>query len=49
MKGLNFFTAWLVPRVFLYSATLFTLKMAVYSMLLQLPTFLREERNYDEA
>lgn len=47
-KRINFFTAWLVPRVFLYSATLFTLKMAVYSMLLNLTTFLKEELGYDD-
>jgi sugar phosphate permease len=29
-----------VPRVFLYSATFFFTKFAVYSILLQLPTFL---------
>eukprot|EP00347_Sterkiella_histriomuscorum_P010684 403375320 len=47
-KKLNFFTAWLVPRVFLYSATLFCAKLAVYSMLLQLPSFLKQELNYSD-
>ena len=38
---ISFWKAWLLPRVMLYSSALFLTKMAVYNLLLQLPTFLK--------
>jgi sugar phosphate permease len=42
----SFFRAWLIPRVFLYSATLFTVKLATNSMLLWTPLLLKEYKSY---
>jgi sugar phosphate permease len=45
-ERVSFFKAWLIPRVFLYSATLFCVKLAVNSMLLWMPLLLKEYKNY---
>jgi MFS family permease len=39
-ERVSFWKAWLIPRVFLYSATLFCVKLATNSMLLWLPLLL---------
>ena len=43
---MSFIKAWLIPRVFLYSATLFCVKLATNSMLLWLPLLLKEYKEY---
>jgi MFS transporter, OPA family, solute carrier family 37 (glycerol-3-phosphate transporter), member 3 len=45
-ERVSFIKAWLIPRVFLYSATLFTVKLAVNSMLLWMPLLLKEYKGY---
>ena len=45
-KRVSFMQAWLIPRVFLYSATLFCVKLAVNSMLLWMPLLLKEYKGY---
>jgi MFS family permease len=39
-KKITFFEAWMLPRVMLYSSAFFCTKMAVYCLLLLLPSFL---------
>ncbi|CDW80091.1 sugar phosphate exchanger 3 [Stylonychia lemnae] len=46
---INFFKAWLLPKVFLYSLSFFCTKLAVYSLLLWLPLFLSENLNYQDS
>ena len=43
---MSFWRAWLIPRVFLYSATLFCVKLAVNSMLLWMPLLFKEYKGY---
>ena len=48
-KKISFFKAWMLPGVMLYSSAFFCTKMAVYILLLWLPTFLKEsELKYDD-
>jgi sugar phosphate permease len=44
---ISFWKAWLLPRVLLYSSALFLTKMAVYNLLLQLPTFLKTSPGFN--
>ena len=45
-ESISFWKAWLLPRVILYSSALFLTKMAVYNLLLQLPTFLKKDPHF---
>lgn len=45
-ESISFWKAWLLPRVILYSSALFLTKMAVYNLLLQLPTFLKTDDHF---
>ena len=45
-ERVSFCQAWLIPRVLLYSATLFCVKLAVNSMLLWMPLLLKEYKGY---
>jgi sugar phosphate permease len=45
-ERVSFLKAWLIPRVFLYSATLFCVKLATNSMLLWMPLLLKEYKGY---
>lgn len=45
-ERVTFLRAWLIPRVFLYSATLFCVKLATNSMLLWMPLLLKEYKGY---
>ncbi|CDW86014.1 glycerol-3-phosphate transporter 5-like [Stylonychia lemnae] len=47
-KRINFLTSWRVPRVFLYSCCFFTVKLAVTSFLLLLPSFLKQELDFSD-
>lgn len=48
-KKISFFNAWMLPGVMLYSSAFFCTKMAVYILLLWLPTFLKEsELKYND-
>lgn len=44
-QRISFFRALILPRVFLYGATYFFMKLAVVSMMLWLPQFLQEKFN----
>ena len=46
-ESISFWKAWLLPRVILYSSALFLTKMAVYNLLLQLPTFLKKDPHFN--
>jgi sugar phosphate permease len=46
IKRINLLTAWLIPGVALYSSLYFILKLTVYSMLLWLQLYLKEELSY---
>lgn len=41
VSSISFWKAWLLPRVLLYSSAFFCTKMAVYCLLLWMPTFLK--------
>lgn len=47
-ERIGFFKAWLLPKVFLYSASFFCTKLAVYSLMLWLPLFLSENLDYQD-
>ena len=48
-KKISFIKAWMLPGVMLYSSAFFCTKMAVYILLLWLPTFLKEsELKYND-
>ena len=42
---ISFWKAWLIPRVMLYSSAFFCTKLAVYCLLLWLPTFTKTPRD----
>jgi len=41
-KSINYFSAWLVPGVFLYTMTYMGLKASTYGLLFWLPTYLED-------
>jgi sugar phosphate permease len=46
---ISFWNAWMLPRVMLYASAFFCTKLAVFSLLLQLPTFLKTSQlHYDD-
>jgi OPA family glycerol-3-phosphate transporter-like MFS transporter 3 len=45
-EPISFFSAWMLPGVILYSSAFFCTKMAVYCLLLMLPTYLNG-KNYE--
>lgn len=46
-KKVNFITAWCLPNVFIYASAFFFSKFAVYAIMYNLPSFLKDEYHYD--
>jgi hypothetical protein len=48
VERISFWKAWLLPKVFLYSVTFFSTKLAVYALLLWMPLFLKENLQWHD-